>query len=195
MDETPEADGLPLPGDRGNRNNGSGEAYIRFTHGLNLSGDETHDGYNSLSLRVRFDNEEPYWLKARQPWGSDQLSLKKWGDPRLRDAILGGNGNTMLVEIPWYGEGNVIFAFSLAGSRRAFDTQCGPIIAARKARQAEVIERMAREAEAERKDRLARARAALLGGCTYTMDDNYKFVASEPCVRDSVPVRTNEEER
>ena len=69
-------------------NNGSGEAYMRFTHGLNLSGDETHDGYNSLSLRVRFDNEEPYWLKARQPWGSDQLSLKKWGDPRLRDAIL-----------------------------------------------------------------------------------------------------------
>lgn len=43
----------------------------------------------------------------------------------LREAILGGN--TMLVEVPWLGVlgKKVICPFSLAGSRAAYERQCG----------------------------------------------------------------------
>lgn len=109
------------------------QAYMGFTEKPNLSRGENHGGYETTRLRVRFDNGKPQRVKAIQSRGNSQISLQAYsvgGEP-LRDAILGGN--TMLVEIPWHGAGNVIFAFSLAGSRKAFDAQCGPVIARKEA--------------------------------------------------------------
>ena len=100
-------------------------AYMDFTNVPILSGAENHDGFETMNLRVRFDNGEVRRVRAIQPWGSNMVGLDTTNHlGKLRDAILGGN--TMLVEIPWHGEGNVIFDFSLAGSRKAFDAECGP---------------------------------------------------------------------
>lgn len=124
------------------------EAYMRFTEQPNLSRGKSHDGYETRQLRVRFDKDDFWYVHASQSWGSSQFSLTRHapaGEQSLREAILGAN--TMLVEIPWHGADNVIFAFSLAGSREAFDAQCGPAIAARKA---EMVERVRRAREANR---------------------------------------------
>ena len=119
------------------------EAYLRFTAAPNLARGQTRSGYNELRMRVRFDQEPAREVRAEQAWGSQQLSMA--GDS-LREDIL--RASAMLVEVPWHGQGNVYFRFSLAGSRKAFERQCAEALAEERA--APARQRAEREFFAER---------------------------------------------
>ena len=94
-------------------------AYFGFTSAPNMHGDTARDGYSTIRLRVRFDDEPPLRSEFSQTWGSDQLST---ASDTVRNGLLGKH--KMMLEVPWYGEGNVIFEFDLTGSRKAYESAC-----------------------------------------------------------------------
>ena len=53
---------------------------------------------------------------------SRQIVVVRAAEHRLRHGIL--NSNRMLIEIPWYGNGNPIFAILLARTRRLYAEIC-----------------------------------------------------------------------
>ena len=129
--------------------NGTG-AYFRFSENPNLTKDRPGDGYSTSSLRARFDAEAPRNFRFTQEWGSDQLATDS---ALMRNGIL--ERKVLRLELPWHGQGNVIFKFDLAGSRAAYQAACPGRISrdrektrARKAAEARrqaVSESMARE--------------------------------------------------
>ena len=136
-------------------------AYMRFTNSPNLSGDTTHDGYNSIRLRVRKDNDQVRGIKFVQNWGSDQLSTTF---PPMRNIVL--EGQTLLVEIPWHGQGKVYFKFDLTGSSDMYKRTCHERILQDKANAEKRAKDSARREkeqaeEAKRLKDLADKRAAL----------------------------------
>ena len=97
---------------------GSG-AYMSFTDTVNLSGDETKSGYNAIRLRVKVDDQKPVRHRATQGWGSRQLHFES---PAMRRAILAGR--SILIEVPWYGQGATLWRFSLSGTSELYRSQC-----------------------------------------------------------------------
>ena len=136
-------------------------AYMRFTNSPNLSGDTTHDGYNSIRLRVRKDNDQVRGIKFVQNWGSDQLSTTFLP---MRNIVM--EGQTLLVEIPWHGQGKVYFKFDLTGSSDMYKRTCHERIlqdkanAEKRAKDSARLEKERAE-EAKRLKDLADKRAAL----------------------------------
>ena len=124
------------------------EVYLRFTAAPNLARGQTRSGYNELRMRVRFDQEPAREVRVEQAWGSDQLSLA--GDSLREDVLRAG---AMLVEVPWHGQGNVYFRFSLAGSRKAFERQCAEALAEERAAAKEGAKRKLRTERTARKHR------------------------------------------
>ncbi|MDA0857558.1 MAG: hypothetical protein O2900_16395 [Proteobacteria bacterium] len=89
-------------------------SYIGFSTSPNITDDETEDGYNIIKTRVRWDkNVENIMLT--QEWGSKFLHFSN--DEQIIDNFK--KYNTFLIELNWYGEGNVYFNFSLSGSTKA----------------------------------------------------------------------------
>lgn len=112
---------------------GSG-AYFLFTNPPNLTNDDPRDGGYSVShLRMRFDDDPPRRFTFTQSWGSDQLAT---GSREVRSALLGKH--KAMLEVPWHGEGNVVFEFDLTGSRKTYAVACASEIEAprRRAEQA-----------------------------------------------------------
>jgi len=83
--------------------------YIYFTSSPNLVGDSNSDGYSTLRTRIKWDNKVKE-VRLTQKWGSKTLQLPE----SEIDNIL--NSKSMLIELPWHGNGDVYFKFDLSGS-------------------------------------------------------------------------------
>ena len=87
-------------------------AYIWFSKDPNITNDETEDGYNKITTRVKIDDEEPYRVTLSQQWGSHILHFYR--DNFMIDEFK--RGSSLLLELSWYGQGTVYFRYSLIGS-------------------------------------------------------------------------------
>lgn len=128
-------------------------AYLSFTDTPNISDDTNHSGYSESKLRVRFDKENPQRRSFTQVWGSNQLHTDSVA---VRQGIL--RKHTMMVEIPWHGEGNVIFKFDLTGSHDAYKLACADRVAreaAGTAKRLKAQREAVAKAKAEREKRAA----------------------------------------
>lgn len=94
---------------------GSSEwAYIRFTESPNPTNQTIGDGFTTIHTRVRWD-EDVENTNFRQTWGAQSMQFRH--SSRAISRI--ESSNSALLEIGWYGSGNVYFDFSLAGSTAA----------------------------------------------------------------------------
>jgi hypothetical protein len=89
-------------------------AYIGFNESPNLTNDENQDGYNLLKTRVKW-NENVVNTYFTQDWGAKFLHFR--ADKAAIEAI--AESSSVMVEIPWYGQGAVNFRFPLDGSSAA----------------------------------------------------------------------------
>lgn len=98
-------------------------AFIGFNQAPNLSDSTTKDGYNAISTRIKW-NEEVEKINLTQDWGAkfvhfnnDDIIIKKIA-----------SSNEVLLELNWYGNGNVHFNYPLSGSASALNKiakECG----------------------------------------------------------------------
>ena len=89
--------------------------YAGFTNAPNLQDTEIGDGYNKIKTRIKFDDEVQD-VYMSQKWNSKFIHFYDVG---VIDKIM--KANTILLELDWYGEGNVYFRFSGAGSTKAIN--------------------------------------------------------------------------
>ncbi len=84
--------------------------YLYFTKAPNLSDTDTEDGYYSITTRVKYDD---LILNSRltQEWSSHSLHFTQ--DKTVIDDII--NSDEIIVELKWYGEGNVHFKIPVTG--------------------------------------------------------------------------------
>lgn len=92
-------------------------AFIGFSTAPNLENTEIEDGYDRISTRVKWDDS------------IEEITLiHYWGNKFIRflfDALIIENlesHDTLLLELEWYGEGNVYFKFPLAGGAEGIKT-------------------------------------------------------------------------
>ena len=92
-----------------------------FTNAPNLVGGSLLDGHRSFMLRVRFDDDPLMRWQFVHEWGSRLI----FSGHRLH--VLAARmqaARTMLLELPWHGQGNVVFRYDLTGSRAAVEEAC-----------------------------------------------------------------------
>lgn len=89
-------------------------AFIGFSQAPNLLGSKTKDGYNLISTRIKW-NEEVQKVNLNQDWGAKFLHFNN--DDIIIKKI--ATSNEALLELNWYGNGNVYFNYSLSGSASA----------------------------------------------------------------------------
>lgn len=89
-------------------------AYINFSDSPNLTNTETEDGYNTFTTRVRWD-EAVENTRMVQEWGATALHFRNGADAIRKMA----SASEALVELKWYGAGDVYFLFSMNGSSAA----------------------------------------------------------------------------
>ena len=94
--------------------------YVHFSEAPNLVGTETHDGYDIVRTRLRWDDSVVRG-QFRQDWGERFLHFRPY-DTAIEKIMAAG---VLLVELPWYGSGDVYFRFSLAGSSDAISRARG----------------------------------------------------------------------
>lgn len=89
-------------------------AYIGFNEAPNLNDDETEDGYNAITTKIKWDEsiEETY---LTQKWGAEFLHFKF--DTSAIEKIQ--KNNKVLLSLQWHGQGTVYFDFTLRGSSAA----------------------------------------------------------------------------
>ena len=89
-------------------------AYIGFSTNPNLTGTTIGDGYNTLATRIKWDDHVET-VHLTQTWGASFIHFQNDSSAiaKMRGA------STVLLELPWYGEGKVYFRFSLDGSSSA----------------------------------------------------------------------------
>jgi TonB family protein len=89
-------------------------AYVGFSSTPVVTDDVTRDGYNQVRTRIKWDDTIES-VTFTQPWGASALHFLDDGSVIVKLAA----SNTVLLELPWYGEGPVYFRFSLNGSTAA----------------------------------------------------------------------------
>ncbi len=88
--------------------------YVGFTSQPNLLNSETLQGYNSISTRVRWDDQVET-ARFLQKWGASFLSFS---DDSAAIAHL-TTASTVMLELEWYSAGQVHFRFSMRGASAA----------------------------------------------------------------------------
>jgi len=90
--------------------------YIYFNHKPNLVNGEINSGYTSYRYRLKYDKEVIH-DHFTQDFGSKFLHFDddEYNIERVRES------NKLLLEVEWYGEGNVYFDFDLKGSKKAIN--------------------------------------------------------------------------
>lgn len=88
--------------------------YLAFSEGPNLTGGNTEDGYDVFRLRVRWD-DDVQTHRMIQEWGEPFVQFQS--DETVIPLIT--SSETVLVELPWYGSGEVYFRFPLGGAADA----------------------------------------------------------------------------
>ena len=94
-------------------------AWVRFSETPNLTGGDIGDGYTRYTVTVRVDGNNAR-CRMSQSWGEDDL---RFVDPSRAIGVLSG-GSTFDLALPWYGEGSVVFSWSLTGSSDAIQRSC-----------------------------------------------------------------------
>lgn len=89
-------------------------AYIGFTTEPNINNTETKDGYSAFTTRVKW-NDDVSRMDFTQEWGSRFVHFVE--DENAISKMI--QNNKVLLEIDWYGEGNIYFEFTLDGSADA----------------------------------------------------------------------------
>jgi hypothetical protein len=85
--------------------------YVGFTEAPNLNDTSIEDGYNVIRTRIKWDDELES-VELIQYWGSKFIHFRD--DNTVVSNI--AKSNAVLLELNWYGEGNVHFRFPLDGS-------------------------------------------------------------------------------
>lgn len=93
--------------------------FIGFSETPNLTDASTKDGYNLIDTRIKWndDSDKIENTKLTQSWGAKFLHFRS--DEDIISKI--EESNTLLIELGWYGEGDVYFDFSLKGSAAAIN--------------------------------------------------------------------------
>lgn len=92
--------------------------YIHFSKAPNLTNTEPESGgYSTFTARIRWDDEVQN-TRMIQEWGEPSLHFSDDGAAVAKIAA----SAEALVELDWYGAGNVYFPFSMAGSSDAIAT-------------------------------------------------------------------------
>lgn len=95
-------------------------AYIGFSTAPNLTNDETKDGYDKIYTRIKWDDsiDNATFL---QDWGDNFLNFYDFqGASEMINKLQ--NHGTLLLELEWYGEGNVYFKFPLEGAKESINS-------------------------------------------------------------------------
>lgn len=89
-------------------------AYIGFSDAPNLTNDETKNGYNLVTVRMKWD-DKVFETPLRQEWGSKFLGFESesWAISHIAASSTG------MLELRWYGEQPTYFEYSFNGSTRA----------------------------------------------------------------------------
>lgn len=96
---------------------GSSEwAYIGFSNSPNIPDGDTRDGHDYITARNRWDDAAGVSTFTQQ-WGSSFLHFQN--DATVINKLM--SSASYLIEINWYGEGNVLFEFPLNGSSAAIE--------------------------------------------------------------------------
>ena len=95
-------------------------AWIRFTEAPNLTDGDISDGYTSYNISVRLDKKDTVRWRVRQSWGDKDL---RFNDSTKTISAL-SSGSSLAVSLPWYGQGNVAFRWSLNGSTHMIKNSC-----------------------------------------------------------------------
>lgn len=90
-------------------------AYVGFTS-ANITGGDIKSGYRLHDIRVKFDDTITT-VSTMQPSGSDHLHMFDVSGFINKVSA----GTTLLVEVEWYGQGDVIFEHDLTGSTDAIN--------------------------------------------------------------------------
>lgn len=97
---------------------------MNFNEAPNATNTTTRDGYNIVHGRVSF-NGNVSDIDFIQTWGDPSMTLRRSGiGSRMSRSEFIQNlirSNELLVEIAWYGSGNVRFKFPLDGSANAIN--------------------------------------------------------------------------
>lgn len=91
-------------------------AYLGFNNSPNLSNDKTQNGYNLINARIKFDDKAST-TSLSQEWGSKFLHFKY--PEQIIEKIK--KSNTFIIELEWYGNGNVYFKYPLSGAKNVID--------------------------------------------------------------------------
>ena len=95
--------------------NGESEwVYVGFSESPNLTNTTTHDRYNTIDTRIKFDDNIQN-ITLKQDWGDKFLHF--YNDSKIIPKLM--RSNNVLLELEWHGEGSTYFRFSLDGSADA----------------------------------------------------------------------------
>ena len=101
------------------------DVWFRFNQDPNLTNIEPQaGGYSRLSVRWRADGDRNGRWSAVQQWGGKDIDVAG-GNRGNSEAISVISGASELsIVLPWYGSGNVVFQWDLAGSTSAIKASC-----------------------------------------------------------------------
>lgn len=99
------------------------DVWFRFNEQPNLTNTEPQSGgYSTLSVRYRADGDRDGTWSAIQQWGGNDISVSSRDDSGAVSVISGAS--EVSIVLPWYGSGNVVFQWNLAGSTNAIKSSC-----------------------------------------------------------------------
>lgn len=92
-------------------------AYVTFSGSINLTGTVTHDGFDTVATRIRWDSNIEH-VKFTEKWGARHVQFEST-DKVITDVI---SHKTALLELQWFEQGTVYFRFPLEGAKAAVQT-------------------------------------------------------------------------
>ncbi len=92
-------------------------AFIGFSSAPNLENTEIEDGYNRINTRVKWDDLIEQ-ITLYQDWGDKFLTAPF--DKNIIENL--ASHDTLLLELEWYGQGNVYFRFPLTGAKDSIES-------------------------------------------------------------------------
>ena len=99
------------------------DVWFRFNEQPNLTNTEPQaGGYSRLRVRYRADGERNGTWSAVQQWGGNDISVSGRDNSNAVSVISGAS--ELSIVLPWYGSGNVVFQWDLAGSTNAIRASC-----------------------------------------------------------------------
>ena len=95
-------------------NNKSEWIYFNFSASPNLTNDETKDGYNKVTARIRWDDQLQK-TALTQEWGASSLHFSNTKKAFNNTT----SSKKAILELHWHGQNTVFFEFNLNGSKLA----------------------------------------------------------------------------